>query len=42
VLWTGPWSPLPRISLFQAKVVALSSVSQGKQVAALAPCTRRD
>ena len=35
VLWTGPWSPLPRISLFQAKVVALSSVSQGKQVAAL-------
>jgi lactate permease len=35
VLWTGPWSPLPRISLFQAKVVALSSVSRGKEVAAL-------
>jgi lactate permease len=35
VLWTGPWSPLPRISLFQAKVIALSSVSQGKPIAAL-------
>jgi lactate permease len=35
VLWTGPWSPLPRVSLFQAKVTALSSVSQGKPIAAL-------
>jgi lactate permease len=35
VLWTGPWSPLPRVSLFLAKVSAQSSVSQGKVVAAV-------
>jgi lactate permease len=27
VLWTGPWSPLPKISLFSFKVLAISSIS---------------
>jgi lactate permease len=27
VLWTGPWSPLPKISLFSEKVHAISSVT---------------
>jgi len=35
VLWTGPWSPLPRISLFAPKVAALSSLEQGKQINAI-------
>ncbi len=34
VAWTGPWSPLPRISLFLVKVSARSSVSQGREIAA--------
>jgi len=33
VLWTGPWSPLPKVSLFKAQVMAISSVT-GKEVAA--------
>lgn len=35
VLWTGPWSPLPKISLFQASVAAVPSVGHGKNVTAL-------
>jgi lactate permease len=27
VLWTGPWSPLPKVSWFSAKVLAISSIS---------------
>jgi lactate permease len=27
VLWTGPWSPLPKISWFSSKVLAISSIS---------------
>jgi lactate permease len=27
VLWTGPWSPLPKITWFSAKVPALSSIN---------------
>ncbi len=34
VLWTGPWSQLPKISLFTAGVKALSSITTGKTVAA--------
>ncbi len=34
VLWTGPWSPLPKISLFKADVTALSSITPGKTVLA--------
>jgi lactate permease len=34
VLWTGPWSPLPRVSLFKAQVMAISSVTN-KEVAAV-------
>jgi len=34
VLWTGPWSPLPRVSLFKAQVTAISSVAD-KEVAAV-------
>ncbi|HTY99413.1 MAG TPA: L-lactate permease [Rhodocyclaceae bacterium] len=30
VLWTGPWSPLPKISLFAAKVEAMSSLTNAK------------
>jgi lactate permease len=26
VLWTGPWSPLPKVSLFQSSVKALSGI----------------
>ena len=33
VLWTGPWSPLPKISLFAAKVEALSSLTNSKTAA---------
>ena len=35
VLWTGPWSPLPAISLFKASVVASSSVAPNTTIAAL-------
>lgn len=28
VLWTGPWSPLPKVSWFGFKVLALSSINQ--------------
>ena len=35
VLWTGPWSPLPKVSLFAPKVAALSGLEHGKQVVAL-------
>jgi lactate permease len=34
VLWTGPWSPLPKISLFKADVTAMSSIAPGKTVLA--------
>jgi lactate permease len=34
VLWTGPWSPLPKVSLFTAAVAASSSVQAGKSVSA--------
>lgn len=34
VLWTGPWSPLPKVSWFAEKVVAVSSVTH-KDVVAL-------
>lgn len=34
VLWTGPWSPLPKISLFARSVVAASSLETGKTVSA--------
>src|SRR5579862_6951165 len=34
VLWTGPWSSLPKISLFKADVTALSSITAGKTVVA--------
>ena len=27
VLWTGPWSPLPKITWFSTKVLAISSIS---------------
>ncbi|HCI82300.1 MAG TPA: L-lactate permease [Ktedonobacter sp.] len=27
VLWTGPWSPLPKVSLFSFKAAAVSSIS---------------
>jgi lactate permease len=35
VAWTGPWSPLPRISLFQTSVAAGSSVAQGTTITAV-------
>ena len=35
VLWTGPWSPMPGISLFKPSVVALSSVTPGGKVSAI-------
>lgn len=35
VLWTGPWSPLPKISLFKAGVDALPSIPQAKSVSAI-------
>jgi lactate permease len=35
VLWTGPWSPLPKIIPFAAKVVATSAVAPGTTVAAV-------
>ncbi|HWG04281.1 MAG TPA: L-lactate permease [Beijerinckiaceae bacterium] len=35
VLWTGPWSPLPAVSLFKASVVAGSAIEPGKTVTAL-------
>jgi lactate permease len=34
VLWTGPWSPLPRIILFAPRVVAQSGVNPGSTVSA--------
>lgn len=34
VLWTGPWSPLPKLSLFTTGVTALPSIGTGKPVAA--------
>jgi lactate permease len=34
-LWTGPWSPLPKISLFKAQVQALSALTPGDKVTAL-------
>jgi len=34
VLWTGPWSPLPRYVPFRLAVSAGSSIEQGKTVAA--------
>jgi lactate permease len=34
VLWTGPWSPLPKLSLFTTSVTALPSIGTGKPVAA--------
>jgi lactate permease len=35
VAWTGPWSPLPKMSLFTASVTALSSIAKGKTIAAV-------
>lgn len=35
VLWTGPWSPLPKIVPFKASVDALSSITAGKTVSAI-------
>ncbi|HTJ28767.1 MAG TPA: L-lactate permease [Candidatus Limnocylindria bacterium] len=35
VLWTGPWSPLPKVSLFSAKVNAGSSIASGSIVSAV-------
>jgi len=35
VLWTGPWSPLPGVSLFKASVAASSSVAAGTTITAL-------
>jgi lactate permease len=35
VLWTGPWSPLPGVSLFKASVAASSSVATGTTITAL-------
>ncbi len=35
VLWTGPWSPLPKIAPFKIGVDALSSISAGKTVSAI-------
>jgi lactate permease len=35
VLWTGPWSPLPKVSLFSAKVIAGSSITPGSTVPAV-------
>lgn len=34
VLWTGPWSPLPKISWFKLAVSAGSSMHEGSKVAA--------
>jgi lactate permease len=34
VLWTGPWSPLPKISLFALSEIATSAVAPGTRVAA--------
>lgn len=34
VLWTGPWSPLPKIALFKLGVAAGSSIHAGSTVAA--------
>lgn len=34
VLWTGPWSPLPKMAIFASSVTALSSLSGAKPVAA--------
>jgi lactate permease len=34
-LWTGPWSPLPKISLFKVQVQALSGLLTGEKVTAL-------
>ena len=35
VLWTGPWSPLPRVVLFAPRVIAQSGVSPGTIVTAI-------
>ncbi|HEX8989807.1 MAG TPA: L-lactate permease [Rhodocyclaceae bacterium] len=34
-LWTGPWSPLPKISLLKAQVEAASALNPGETVKAL-------
>jgi lactate permease len=34
VLWTGPWSPLPKVSLFKEQVAAMSPVTQ-KEITAV-------
>jgi len=34
VLWTGPWSPLPKVSLFKEQVAAMSPITQ-KEIAAV-------
>ncbi len=34
VVWTGPWSPLPKTSLFEVHVQAASSLSDGKIMSA--------
>lgn len=35
VLWTGPWSPLPKVSLFTTSVAAVASIGTGKPVTAV-------
>ncbi len=35
VLWTGPWSPLPKIVSFKLGIDALSSITAGKTVSAI-------
>lgn len=35
VLWTGPWSPLPKISLLKLNVDAVSSLGTGKPISAI-------
>jgi lactate permease len=34
VLWTGPWSPLPKVTLFKEQVTAISAVTQ-KEISAV-------
>jgi lactate permease len=35
IAWTGPWSPLPKVTLLTAKLEAISSVITGRPVAAM-------
>jgi len=35
VLWTGPWSPLPKVTWLTARIEAVSSVIEGRRVAAM-------